>query len=540
MQRRPSQTLLNLDDNSSVPLQRHGSFGSSRSRTPIRTNTIGNAGNTGNTSTPTNGHVSNSNGNPPSHARFVKSKPRRTEDRKPPKTPRQAKGLRKIDVNVPPEAQHAQQLAARGKASNEIQSLFLHHQQLSQHYPSFQVGHAQLELPSQAQIFDDNQNGAPKRNRTDGDPSKKAKRKKQSEDDGLYEPSDEEICDDSNQLFLPATPQVPVTPHNQQAHKKSKSSSRTPGSKRKTRRPKQSDDELLVFTVPRVREPLDALVKCCEKPREKPHKSCQERRSKGLFQLMKEHAYPVYDAPAVATEDTPKRQRAQYMPHPSEDWSPFQRGDDIAESDEGLANLLHLHLYRAVMMGADADRPLLAPGARMVKTPIGRILRNSKLICGSFFHADGTFQKRQCILLVFPKNHRAEVRVQLKTSQSSSDIKAQFLSYIVWLYGLTDIQPSELGRWPEISGCCSFARECKAGFRNNDMYCINPFHFMPSLAESNKLEQRLLQELNTCLRSQPALPDEQSRRDGNSFCHCLTCQRNFMDEARIKAMNEDI
>lgn len=215
----------------------------------------------------------------------------------------------------------------------------------------------------------------------------------------------------------------------------------------------------------------------------------------------------------------------------------FRRSGEIEDSDEGLANLMQLHLAQAFMHGSHDRRPLLLPNIALGKSPILRVLTSKRFYSGQFFDAHGGCQHDSCVLIVFPKNHRGDVRLQLKvwntekcrisSTSTKDDTKAHVLSYILWLFGLSEQVPSELGQFPpHLHSTCNFGR-VNSDFRNPEFLCVNPSHYLPDDMSAEDLADRIEQRLTSCFKSMEALPGETPDPvTGRSKCFCLECRKN--------------
>eukprot|EP00041_Stephanoeca_diplocostata_P037890 m.1455503 g.1455503 ORF g.1455503 m.1455503 type:complete len:876 (-) comp25120_c0_seq42:1822-4449(-) len=214
---------------------------------------------------------------------------------------------------------------------------------------------------------------------------------------------------------------------------------------------------------------------------------------------------------------------------------PYRREESVQESAIGLANLCQLHVTRALEQRALPKRPLLSPdiATSSVTPPIVRILESKRFYCGSFFTRQGACQVADCILIVFPKNHRGDVRLQLKVwdehlqdNNKKCDIKAHLLSYVCWLYGISDQSGESLGQWPpNLTGACSFGRNSKPGDDHNEFLCINPFHYVKDVEHEKRLERNVHQRVSCCTKDLPCLEGEKpNRRTNNCQCYCLKCR----------------
>lgn len=211
---------------------------------------------------------------------------------------------------------------------------------------------------------------------------------------------------------------------------------------------------------------------------------------------------------------------------------PYRREQQVQESAIGLANLCQLHVTRALEQRTLPKRPLLSPdiATSSVTPPIVRILESKRFYCGSFFTRQGACQVADCILIVFPKNHRGDVRLQLKVwdeerqdKSKKCDIKAHLLSYVCWLYGISDQSGESLGQWPpNLTGACSFGRNSKPGDDHNEFLCINPFHYVKDFEHEKQLERNVRQRVSFCVKNLPCLEGEKpNRRTNKCQCYCL-------------------
>eukprot|EP00729_Bicosta_minor_P007724 gene7724-35434_t len=229
--------------------------------------------------------------------------------------------------------------------------------------------------------------------------------------------------------------------------------------------------------------------------------------------------------------------------------SPAGRTDTVEDSEDGRANLQQLHLIRAFQDTAASKRPLLDANSKNITNPVNRMLTSNKFFKGRFFFNNGGCQSKECVLINFPKAGRGSVRLQVKAwhgdareissganGASHPDTKAQFLSYIGWIFGVSGIDPSKIGTWPqdmEGTGGCDFCRT-KVGTFQSDVYlCINPFHYVKPPKHS-AMKIRLAQEMKTCLKDRPVLPGEtpagahagaDQSAASKSRCYCLKCRK---------------
>ena len=88
------------------------------------------------------------------------------------------------------------------------------------------------------------------------------------------------------------------------------------------------------------------------------------------------------------------------------------------------------------------------------------MLTSNKFFKGRFFLTNGSCQSKECVLINFPKAGRGSVRLQVKAWHEEAkeissgangalhpDTKAQFLSYVGWIFGVSQIDPSKIGTW---------------------------------------------------------------------------------------------
>ena len=88
----------------------------------------------------------------------------------------------------------------------------------------------------------------------------------------------------------------------------------------------------------------------------------------------------------------------------------------VEDNSAGVANMMQLHMIRALDHRHHNRRPLLVPAASASTTtnPVLRILTSKRFYAGRFFTNTGTCQTEDCCLVSFPKNHRGDVRLQMK------------------------------------------------------------------------------------------------------------------------------
>lgn len=68
---------------------------------------------------------------------------------------------------------------------------------------------------------------------------------------------------------------------------------------------------------------------------------------------------------------------------------------------------------------------------------------------------------------------------------STSDVKAHVLSYLVWIYGLSDQPAAEMGKWPPyLSAHCAYGRGARKGARkggdDDDLVRLDEFLCVPT------------------------------------------------------------
>jgi hypothetical protein len=78
---------------------------------------------------------------------------------------------------------------------------------------------------------------------------------------------------------------------------------------------------------------------------------------------------------------------------------------------------------------------------------------------------------------VFLQRHRGNVRLQIKLNDFPKDCKAQFLSYICWLFDIGGQSYDELGKFVESQSSCPYGRKCANAFGNEEFCCLNPLHY---------------------------------------------------------------
>eukprot|EP00039_Didymoeca_costata_P023247 m.6470 g.6470 ORF g.6470 m.6470 type:complete len:536 (+) comp3536_c0_seq1:269-1876(+) len=216
-----------------------------------------------------------------------------------------------------------------------------------------------------------------------------------------------------------------------------------------------------------------------------------------------------------------------------------RRIDRVEDTIEGYANLRQLHLVRGTRQAGEHKRPLLDADLKQGTDPVTRVMTSNKMYKGRFFNPDGTCQKISCILFNFPRQGRGNVRLQLKAWNSqeqnitgsalNDDTKAQFLSYIAWVYGISSIKPANLGQWAnDLSGHCDYCRTGAGSFHDDEFVCVNPFHYVPE-EEYQEVEARVLQEVSVCLKENPVLPGERpaepvDSKSPKSRCYCPNCR----------------
>lgn len=343
-----------------------------------------------------------------------------------------------------------------------------------------------------------------------------------------------------------------------------------------------------------ARSDYDPFLSCTK------HQLCLARAKLGEDQIR--HGYYHCTDPGREKNRVPKNNQPPPLEQAlMEDGDPYVRSDAIEDTGNGMANLMQLHMIRALEHRSQTKRPLLNPNVNTSVTinPIHRILQSKRFYCGKFFNEDGTCQTKNCILICFPKNHRGDVRLQMKvwqkakagtnvegTASASSDdmltevkddikgnisarkggvkgnvsarkddIKAHMLSYLCWVYGLSQQVPKELGQWPTGLHClCDFGHKAKAQEENAEFLCINPFHYLPSSdlqeeSESECIKRRaavVMEKLGRCIKNETVVagerpsdlpltnlnPTENERAvlGNKSCCYCHECRTHMTDE----------
>ena len=140
----------------------------------------------------------------------------------------------------------------------------------------------------------------------------------------------------------------------------------------------------------------------------------------------------------------------------------------------------------------------------------------------------------------------------ISSNTLGDDIKAQFLSYIAWVYGISNISPESLGKWPtDLEGHCEFCRDGAGSFQSDNFLCINPFHYIePELIAAT--EERIQDELRFCLKGHPNLAGEQGQHEGQtkgksndseaskfSRCYCLVRQHQTSCGSHLSALDNN-
>eukprot|EP00047_Mylnosiga_fluctuans_P010335 m.15829 g.15829 ORF g.15829 m.15829 type:complete len:539 (-) comp3072_c0_seq1:122-1738(-) len=209
---------------------------------------------------------------------------------------------------------------------------------------------------------------------------------------------------------------------------------------------------------------------------------------------------------------------------------PIRRVQHVEDNQLGCSFMMQLHLVRA--REGDYDRrPLLLPNLpSLAEAPTYRMLTSPKFFAGQFFRPDGSCETDRHILICFPKMHRGSVRLQVKVfdratnavSRDKEDLKAHFLSYVIWLFGLS--KGAKLNKWPSVNGECKYSRRRPGDFGNDEFLCINPFHYVHDEADRAKLAGEITASVNVCLRGQRAMPGERAHPSGESYCFCRQCQ----------------
>ena len=183
--------------------------------------------------------------------------------------------------------------------------------------------------------------------------------------------------------------------------------------------------------------------------------------------------------------------------------------------------------------------------------PVHRMLTSNKFFQGCFFDKNGAPQIRDCVLISFPKAGRGNTRLQVKAwytdvqeiSSGASkaphpDTKAQFLSYIGWIYGVSETAPCDLGKFPlDVEGGitgCQYCRTRVGLFKSDQLLCINPFHYVP-FGKHAALRSRIGREMKTCFKDRDVLPGETpagaipganaSGGASKSRCYCIKCRK---------------
>ena len=105
------------------------------------------------------------------------------------------------------------------------------------------------------------------------------------------------------------------------------------------------------------------------------------------------------------------------------DGTPYGRVKSVEDNSAGVANMMQLHMIRALDHRHHNRRPLLIPAASASTTtnPVLRILTSKRFYSGRFFTNNGTCQTEDCCLVSFPKNHRGDVRLQMKVWNKKVD-----------------------------------------------------------------------------------------------------------------------
>lgn len=95
----------------------------------------------------------------------------------------------------------------------------------------------------------------------------------------------------------------------------------------------------------------------------------------------------------------------------------YTLSEEVEESPRGIANMCQLHMIRAFGCAPSVTRPLLCPDkAIKVTPPVIRIIESKRYFTGKFFNERTACQCDDCILVVFPKSHRGDVRLQVGRS----------------------------------------------------------------------------------------------------------------------------
>lgn len=313
--------------------------------------------------------------------------------------------------------------------------------------------------------------------------------------------------------------------------------------------------------------PYDPFLSCTK------HPLCIARAKLRMEEILAGKYYKYEPGePKKDTDSAPKQKLAQAL---KTDGTPYNRVRHVEDNSAGVANMMQLHMIRALDHRHYNRRPLLVPAASASTTtnPVLRILTSKRFYSGRFFTNNGTCQTEDCCLVSFPKNHRGDVRLQMKvwnktvetpvktlskmpsktpcktsaktsskpskaakaakgrgsaaSSAKKEDIKAHLLSYICWLYALSDQQPDQLGQWPTtLESSCDWGHKARSGDENDEFLCINPFHYLAKLGSDDKedLREKIEDRCNTCIKDEPAIEGERDDQHGHCACFCPKCR----------------
>lgn len=244
-----------------------------------------------------------------------------------------------------------------------------------------------------------------------------------------------------------------------------------------------------------------------------------------------------------------------------DDGTPYTRKSFVEDTYHGLANLMQLHMVKALEQRNEHRRPLLLPSMSSATTtnPVHRLLQSKRFYCGRFFNDEGFCQTEECILISVPKNHRGDVRLQMKVwedpalakamaeaseakaskkkdgsskekkekKEKKEDIKAHLLSYICWLYGLSNQTPTELGQWPtKLVSTCKWGHKPRNNDDNDEFLCLNPFHYCAENGggKDENLRKRIEDRICTCVKDEPPIEGERLDENGQCVCFCMKCR----------------
>lgn len=111
--------------------------------------------------------------------------------------------------------------------------------------------------------------------------------------------------------------------------------------------------------------------------------------------------------PRSGTPSTPTAESSKALTGkkatPKTSKSPGNRVDKVEDTDDGIANLRQLHMYRAHSQNGRDRRPLLHANLRQAVDPMYRILTSNKFYKGRFFEESGKCCSKRCILINFPR-----------------------------------------------------------------------------------------------------------------------------------------